>query len=157
MKQAGISHAFRDRPLNEVEFERLRLLLSTYRDGTGQINKPRFGGTFPGYRDYERSLAAVLEGAADDGRSPAVARHHGGARAHRRRHARHGGARRRHQPLAERSAALGAHQRIAQHVLDLRVERAQINDAQRFVEAVEDVEARACLVERESGRPLPDV
>jgi hypothetical protein len=59
-------YAFRDRPLNDVEFERLRLLLSTYRDGTGQNNFPKRGGTFPGYRDYERSLASVLEGAAPE-------------------------------------------------------------------------------------------
>src|ERR1700688_667201 len=37
----------------------LRLTLSSFRDGSGQVVRP-IGGTMSGFRDYERSLAAVL-------------------------------------------------------------------------------------------------
>jgi hypothetical protein len=53
-------HAFRDRPLSGSEREILRLALSSYRDGSGQTYLR--GQSFPGFRDYERSLAAVLGG-----------------------------------------------------------------------------------------------
>lgn len=57
--------AFRDRPLSPDEFEVLRLVLSTFRDGSGQV--PVAGkGTMPGFRDFERSLAAVLKGSAPE-------------------------------------------------------------------------------------------
>jgi hypothetical protein len=52
--------AFRDRPLDGAEREILRLALSSYRDGSGQTY--RQGKSWPGFRDYERSLAAVLGG-----------------------------------------------------------------------------------------------
>lgn len=56
---ATVLAPFRDRPLSDLEFEVLRLVLSTFCDGTGQTirNRP---GTVPNSRDYERSLAAVL-------------------------------------------------------------------------------------------------
>lgn len=50
---------FRDRPLDELELEVLRLVLSTFCDGTGQRIKG-LAGTVPNSRDYERALAAVL-------------------------------------------------------------------------------------------------
>jgi hypothetical protein len=53
-------HAYRDRPLVDAEFERLRLALSSFRDGSGQTYI--CGRSWPGFRDYERSLAAVLGG-----------------------------------------------------------------------------------------------
>lgn len=54
--------AYRDRPLNDHELERLRLTLSTFRDGSGQVKLKKTGESMPGFRDYERSLAAVLGG-----------------------------------------------------------------------------------------------
>lgn len=53
--------AFRDRPLNQRELEQLRLALSSFRDGSGQ-NVLKSGESMPGFRDYERSLAAVVGG-----------------------------------------------------------------------------------------------
>lgn len=56
---AAVLAPYRDRPLNELELEVLRLVLSTFCDGTGQTIKG-LPGTVPNSRDYERSLAAVL-------------------------------------------------------------------------------------------------
>ncbi len=53
-------HAFRDRPLSDGEREILRLALSSFRDGSGQTYLR--GQSWPGFRDYERSLAAVVGG-----------------------------------------------------------------------------------------------
>jgi hypothetical protein len=44
-------------PPTDVEVERLRLLLSTFQDGTGQN-----GGLLPGWRDFERAAAIVFGG-----------------------------------------------------------------------------------------------
>ncbi|QZY85277.1 hypothetical protein K7G68_11625 (plasmid) [Micrococcus luteus] len=54
--------AYRDRPLNAEEMEALRLVLSTYRDSSGQ-NQTKYG-SMPGFRDFERGLASVLGGTA---------------------------------------------------------------------------------------------
>ncbi len=43
-----------------AEIERLRLILSTYRDGSGQ----ELGGNLPGWRDFERSVALAFGGRA---------------------------------------------------------------------------------------------
>lgn len=51
---------FRDRPPTDDEFERLRLTVSGFRDGSGQILKD--GRTYPGWRDFERSMASVFNG-----------------------------------------------------------------------------------------------
>jgi hypothetical protein len=40
----------------------LRLTLSTFRDGSGQTILKKTGQSMPGFRDFERSLAAVLGG-----------------------------------------------------------------------------------------------
>jgi hypothetical protein len=53
-------YAYRDRPLSDSEREILRLALSSFRDGSGQTYLR--GQSWPGFRDYERSLAAVLGG-----------------------------------------------------------------------------------------------
>lgn len=53
---------FRDRPLDAAEFEALRLVLSLYRDGSGQ-NQTAWG-SMPGFRDFERGLASVVGGVA---------------------------------------------------------------------------------------------
>ena len=45
--------------------ERLRLILSTYQDGTGMIAAPG-GMTLPGWRDFERAVAAVFGGVAQE-------------------------------------------------------------------------------------------
>lgn len=50
----------RDRPFTAQELERLRLLLSLYRDGSGQLLKKY--GYMPDYRDFERCTAYVCSG-----------------------------------------------------------------------------------------------
>lgn len=57
------SYPFRDRPLSEDEFEALRLILSTFRDGSGQVML-KDGRSMPGFRDFERATAAVTYGQA---------------------------------------------------------------------------------------------
>ena len=44
------------------DMERLRLLLSTFQDGTGMLD----GGQAPGWRDFERAAASWLGGAASE-------------------------------------------------------------------------------------------
>jgi hypothetical protein len=61
-----VDHAYRDRPLDEFELEVLRLILSTFRDGGGQV--VRKTGTMPGFRDYERALGAVLKARTPEGK-----------------------------------------------------------------------------------------
>jgi len=53
---------FVDRPPTQGEIERIRLLLSTYQDGTGMLE----GGRQPGWRDFERSVATALGGEAPE-------------------------------------------------------------------------------------------
>ena len=56
---------FAERPPTEGEIERLRLILSTYQDGTGML--PSDGGaTLPGWRDFERSVALAFVGVASE-------------------------------------------------------------------------------------------
>lgn len=57
-----MSVAFIDRPATDRELERLRLVSSTFRDGSGMLMAG--GNSLPGWRDYERALAAVLGGTA---------------------------------------------------------------------------------------------
>lgn len=52
-----------DGGLSDNEFERLRLILSTYQDGTGQLPLGR-SRSLPGWRDFERSVALVFDGRA---------------------------------------------------------------------------------------------
>lgn len=52
--------AYADRPPNDEEVEVLRLLLSTFQDGTAQEG----GGRIPGWRDYERVTALTFGGEA---------------------------------------------------------------------------------------------
>ena len=51
-------------PTNK-DFERLRLMLSTFQDGSGMLN-PGGTGTLPGWRDFERSVAAFVGGKATE-------------------------------------------------------------------------------------------
>ncbi len=54
--------AFIDRQPTSYEVERLRLLLSTFCDGSGMND----GGSMPGWRDVERSVAEALKGRASE-------------------------------------------------------------------------------------------
>jgi hypothetical protein len=49
--------------LNDDELEALRLMLSTFRDGSGQVVM-KDGNSMPGFRDFERATAAVTYGYA---------------------------------------------------------------------------------------------
>lgn len=57
MEQASI---YQPIPITPKEAGRLRLLLSTYQDGTGQND----GGASPGWRDFERAVALTFGGYA---------------------------------------------------------------------------------------------
>ena len=55
---------FAERLPSEDEIERLRLILSTYQDGTGMLASS--GLTLPGWRDFKRSLALAFDGVASE-------------------------------------------------------------------------------------------
>jgi len=55
---------FADRAPTDEEFERFRLILSTYQDGSGM--RKIDGKTHPGWRDFERSVAAAFNGIAPE-------------------------------------------------------------------------------------------
>ncbi len=58
-----MSIPFVERAPTDIEIEKLRLILSTYQDGSGMLQ--RDGGlTLPGWRDFERSVAAAFSGKA---------------------------------------------------------------------------------------------
>lgn len=63
-----MSQAFADRPPTGREIERLRLLLSTYQDGTGML-RLKDGATRPGWRDFERAVALAFGGAAQESKA----------------------------------------------------------------------------------------
>lgn len=46
------------------EIERFRLILSTYQDGSGMLKQKQ--GTLPGWRDFERSIAAAFGGQSQE-------------------------------------------------------------------------------------------
>ncbi len=56
---------FVDRDPTEKEFERFRLILSTYQDGSGQ-QASKSGNTLPGWRDFERAVALAFGGIAQE-------------------------------------------------------------------------------------------
>ncbi|MCC7449849.1 MAG: helix-turn-helix transcriptional regulator [Anaerolineae bacterium] len=56
-----MSLAFVYRPPTTPELERFRLLLSTYQDGSGMLAQSE-GRTLPGWRDFERAVAAAFNG-----------------------------------------------------------------------------------------------
>ena len=58
-------HIYRPKLLTESEWQRLRLLLSVYQDGSGQND----GGGAPGWRDFERAVAATLDGTAQESKA----------------------------------------------------------------------------------------
>ena len=57
--------AFADRQPTPQEIEKLRLILSTYQDGSGMIMTSD-GSTLPGWRDFERSVALAFDGVAQE-------------------------------------------------------------------------------------------
>ncbi len=56
------------RTLTPNEVEKIRLILSTYQDGTGMLAQ-KSGGTLPGWRDFERTVAIVLGGEAQENKA----------------------------------------------------------------------------------------
>ena len=56
---------FAERSPSETEIERLRLILSTYQDGTGMLASAD-STTLPGWRDFERSVALAFGGIASE-------------------------------------------------------------------------------------------
>lgn len=56
---------FVDRNPTKKEFERFRLILSTYQDGSGQ-QAAKDGQTLPGWRDFERCIAFAFGGIAQE-------------------------------------------------------------------------------------------
>lgn len=57
-----------DRPPTPREVERLRLILSTYQDGTGMLQVEN-GLTLPGWRDFERAVALAFSGEAQESKA----------------------------------------------------------------------------------------
>lgn len=55
---------FIEREPTQDEFEKFRLILSTYQDGSGQLVVG--DRTLPGWRDFERSVAAAFNGIAQE-------------------------------------------------------------------------------------------
>lgn len=62
-----MSLPFVDRSPTSREVEKLRLILSTYQDGTGMI--VRKGRTLPGWRDFERAVALAFGGEAQESKA----------------------------------------------------------------------------------------
>ncbi len=60
-----MSMVFVDRNPTQAEIEKLRLVLSTYQDGSGQL-VTKEGKTLPGWRDFERAFAACFGGQAQE-------------------------------------------------------------------------------------------
>ncbi len=63
-----MTQALVDRPPTEREVERLRLILSTYQDGTGML-QVKNGMTLPGWRDFERAVALAFNGEAQESKA----------------------------------------------------------------------------------------
>lgn len=54
--------------LTSTQVERIRLILSTYQDGTGQLTL-KSGTTLPGWRDFERAVAHSLAGIGQENKA----------------------------------------------------------------------------------------
>ena len=55
-----------NRPPSSSEIEQLRLILSTYQDGFGMLAITGSSRTLPGWRDFERAVATVFGGVAQE-------------------------------------------------------------------------------------------
>jgi hypothetical protein len=62
------SVVFADREPMPGEVERLRLILSAYQDGTGMLALEN-GRSLPGWRDFERAVAAAFGGVAQENKA----------------------------------------------------------------------------------------
>lgn len=60
--------AFVDEPPSYNVVEKIRLILSTYQDGTGML-AARDNKTLPGWRDFERAVALALSGVASESKA----------------------------------------------------------------------------------------
>lgn len=60
---------FKGTPPTSAEVERIRLLLSTYQDGTGQYKLKGISHTLPGWRDFERAVAVAMNGEAQESKT----------------------------------------------------------------------------------------
>lgn len=67
-KKATAAVPLAERPPTASEVERLRLLLSTYQDGTGML-QVETGLTLPGWRDFERAVALAFNGEAQESKA----------------------------------------------------------------------------------------
>ncbi len=56
------------RKLTLTDVEKLRLVLSVYQDGSGQLARPD-GSTLPGWRNFERSVSLIFEGLAQESKA----------------------------------------------------------------------------------------
>jgi hypothetical protein len=56
-----------DRSPTTGELEKVRLILSTYQDGTGMLNLG--GRNLPGWRDFERAIALAFGGEAQESKA----------------------------------------------------------------------------------------
>lgn len=63
-----MSLAFVDCPPTPQELEKFRLILSTYQDGSGMLTT-KAGETLPGWRDFERTVAAAFNGVAQENKA----------------------------------------------------------------------------------------
>lgn len=63
-----MSLALVERPPSAREMERLRLVLSTYQDGTGML-AAEGGRTLPGWRDFERAVALTFGGVGPENKA----------------------------------------------------------------------------------------
>ena len=59
---------FIGRTPTNAEIEKLRLSLSTYQDGTGQLVF-KSDNSLPGWRDFERSVALAFDGIAQESKA----------------------------------------------------------------------------------------
>lgn len=57
-----------NQPPSKSEMEQLRLILSTYQDGSGMLATEN-GGSLPGWRDFERAVAVVFGGINQENKS----------------------------------------------------------------------------------------
>lgn len=63
-----VTYSFTGRTPTSGQVEKLRLILSTYQDGTGQlVYEPNT--SLPGWRDFERSVALAFDGVAQESKA----------------------------------------------------------------------------------------
>lgn len=63
-----MSYVFTASTPTKGQIEKLRLTLSTYQDGTGYLVS-KLGKSLPGWRDFERSVALVFDGVAQESKA----------------------------------------------------------------------------------------